>query len=353
MRLARFVAHRQSDARAFLTARRGLRVATNRKRLLIPNVMGEGGRKLLMARDDVEVVPFPTTIESGDFQALLAAGDVDGAILGLTRFGEAECALTPALQVVARIGVGYDAIDVGALTRRRVPLMLVGTANSSSVAEHALFLMLALAKRAAELDALVRAGRWGERLTALPMDLIGKTVLVVGFGRTGTRVAKRCLAMEMNVIVYDPYLPPASMQTAGCEPVSDLEAALPRADFVTVHCPKTSETIGMFGAARLGCMKKTAYLVNTARGGIVEETALYAALTAGTIAGAGIDVFEQEPPAPDHPLLRLANVVMSPHMAGVTRESIDRMAVQAAKNVLSVFDGNPIRENAVNPEVFG
>jgi D-3-phosphoglycerate dehydrogenase len=329
-------------------------VATNRKRLLVPNVMGAGGRKVLDARDDVEVVPFPTTISSSDFHALLQAdGEVNGVILGLTRFGEVECALGRAMQVVARIGVGYDAIDVPALTRRRIPLMLVGTANSSAVAEHALSLMLALAKRAAELDALVRAGRWAERLTALPIDLLGKTVLVIGFGRTGTRVAKRCLAMEMNVIVYDPYLPAESVRAAGCEPISDLDAALARADFVTIHCPKSAETIGMFGAARLQRMKQTAYLVNTARGGIVEESALHAALTKGTIAGAGIDVFDPEPPASDHPLLGLANVISSPHMAGVTRESIDRMAVQAARNVLSVLDGKPIRENAVNPEVFG
>ena len=142
------------------------------------------------------------------------------------------------------------------------------------------------------------------------------------------------------------------MRAAGCEPVSDLDAALPGADFVTIHCPKTPETIGMFGAARLPRMKKTAYLVNTARGGIVDESALHAVLTERTIAGAGIDVLEQEPPAPDHPLLRLPNVIFSPHMAGVTRESIDRMAAQAAKNALSVLDGNPIRENVVNPEVF-
>jgi D-3-phosphoglycerate dehydrogenase / 2-oxoglutarate reductase len=315
--------------------------------------MGEGGRNLLIARDDIEAVPFPNTISSSDFHAFLReGGEVNGVILGLTRFGEAECALGRGLQVVARIGVGYDAIDVPALTRRHIPLMLVGTANSSSVAEHALFLMLTLAKRAGELDALVRAGRWAERLTAVPIDLLGKTVLVIGFGRTGTRVARRCLAMEMNVIVYDPYLPAASVRAAGCQPISDLDAALPRADFVTIHCPKTAETIGMFGAARLQRMKKTAYVVNTARGGIVEEPALHAALTEGTIAGAGLDVFDPEPPAPDHPLLQLANVISSPHMAGVTRESIDRMAVQAACNVLSVLDGNPIRENAINPEVF-
>jgi D-3-phosphoglycerate dehydrogenase / 2-oxoglutarate reductase len=316
--------------------------------------MGVGGRKVLDARDDVEVMPFPTTISSGDLHALLqAGGEVNGAILGLTRFGEAECALARGLQVVARIGVGYDAIDVPALTRRRIPLMLVGTANSSAVAEHALFLMLALAKRASELDALVRAGRWAERLSAVPTDLFDKTVLVIGFGRTGSRVARRCLAMEMKVIVYDPYLPPESLRAAGCEPISDIDAALPRVDFVTIHCPKNTETIGMLGAARLRHMKKTAYLVNTARGGIVDESALHAALTEGMIAGAGIDVFDPEPPAPDHPLLKLANVVTSPHMAGVTRESIDRMAVQAAYNVLSVLDGKPIRENAVNLEVFG
>ena len=327
-------------------------MASNKKRVVIPNVIGEGGRKLLLAREDIEVVPFPATIASGDFHALLKSGDVDAAILGVIRFGEAECALARGLQVVARIGVGYDAIDVGALTRRRIPLMLVGTANSSSVAEHALFLMLALARRAAELDALVRGGRWAERLKTLPVDLLGKSVLIVGFGRTGARVARRCLAMEMNVLVYDPYLPAEHMRAAGCEPVSDLDAALPGADFVTIHCPKTPETIGMFGAARLPRMKKTAYLVNTARGGIVDESALHAVLTERTIAGAGIDVLEQEPPAPDHPLLRLPNVIFSPHMAGVTRESIDRMAAQAAKNALSVLDGNPIRENVVNPEVF-
>ena len=327
-------------------------MAGNRKRIVVPSSMGAGGRRLLDGRDDVEVVAFPPAISAADFQTLLRSGEVHGAILGLTRFGEAECALARGLGVVARIGVEYDAIDVPALTSRRVPLMLVGTANSSSVAEHALFLMLTLAKRGAELDTLVRAGRWAERVTAMPVDLFGKTVLVVGFGRTGTRVAKRCLAMEMTVLVHDPYLPAEAMRAAGCEPVADLDAALPRADFVTIHCPRNAETIGMFGAARLGRMKKTAYLVNTARGGIVDEGALHAALTAGTIAAAGIDVFDPEPPPPDHPLLRLANLVTSPHMAGVTRESMERMAVQAANNVLSVFDGKPIRENAVNPEVF-
>jgi D-3-phosphoglycerate dehydrogenase / 2-oxoglutarate reductase len=126
-----------------------------------------------------------------------------------------------------------------------------------------------------------------------------------------------------------------------------------RADFVTIHCPKTPETIGMFDAARLKRMKPTAYLVNTARGGIVDEAALHAALTGGVIAAAGLDVLDREPPDPDNPLLKLANVITAPHMAGVTRESMDRMAIQAVRNVLSVFDGRPIVENIINPEVLG
>jgi D-3-phosphoglycerate dehydrogenase len=185
------------------------------------------------------------------------------------------------------------------------------------------------------------------------VDLYEKTVLIVGFGRIGTRTAKRCLAMEMTVLVYDPYVKPEAVRAAGCEPVSDLDAALPRADFVTIHCPKTPETVGMFNAARLKRMKRTAYLVCTARGGIIDETALHKALSDGTLPAAALDVFDREPPDPANPLFKLPNVILSPHIAGVTAESMERMAVEAAKNVLSVFDGAPRKENAVNPEVFG
>jgi D-3-phosphoglycerate dehydrogenase len=328
-------------------------MASNRKRVLVPNIMGAAGWEVLKRRDDVETAVFPTTISATDFNALLRSdGEVNGVILGLTRFGETECAGARGLQVVARIGVGYDTVEVPALTRRRVPLMVVGTANSPTVAEQALFMMMALARRGAELDRLVRAGRWSERLSALPIDLMNKTLLIVGFGRIGTRTAKRCLAMEMQVLVYDPYVPADQVRAAGCEPVADLDAVLPRADFVSIHCPRTPETEALFNAARLERMKPTAYLVNTARGGIVDEAALHAALTGGIIAGAGIDVFDREPPAADNPLLKLDNVITAPHMAGVTRESVDRMAAQAVRNVLSVFDGKPIRENVINPEVL-
>jgi D-3-phosphoglycerate dehydrogenase len=329
-------------------------MATNKKKIFITESMSEQGRALLKARDDIEIVEFPNMISARDFEAMLMAqAPVHGVALGATRFGEPELQASGDMKVVTRIGVGYDAVDVPALSRRNVPLMVAGTANSPSVAEQALFMMLTLAKRAVEMHSLVRDNRWAARLGMLPYDLFGKTVLIVGFGRIGTRTAKRCLAMEMNVQIYDPYKTAAEITAAGCEPVTDLDAALPKADFVSIHCPKTPETVGMFNAARLQRMKATAYLINTARGGIVEEAALYDALVSGKLAGAGLDVFEQEPPAAGHSLFELPNVIMAPHVAGVTREAVDRMSEQTARNILSALDGEPIRQNVINQDVLG
>jgi D-3-phosphoglycerate dehydrogenase / 2-oxoglutarate reductase len=328
--------------------------ATNKKKILVTESMSPQGRDLFRERDDIELVEFPNMISAKDFEAMLRQhAPVHGVALGGTRFGEPELEASQDMRVVTRIGVGYDAVDVPALSRRKVPLMVAGTANSPSVAEQAMFMMLWLAKRAVEMHTLVKNGQWATRLGLLPYDLYGKTVLIVGFGRIGTRTAKRCLAMEMNVLIYDPYKPAAEIKAAGCEPVGDLDAALPRADFVSVHCPKTPETVGMFNAARLKLMKKTAYLVNTARGGIVEETALYDALSSGKLAGAGLDVFEQEPPPAGHSLFELPNVIIAPHVAGVTIEAVDRMSAQTARNILSVLDGEPIRQNVINQDVLG
>jgi D-3-phosphoglycerate dehydrogenase len=329
-------------------------MATNKKKIFITESMSQQGRALLRERDDIEIVEFPNMISATDFELLLRQqAPVHGVALGATRFGEPELEASRDMKVVTRIGVGYDAVDVPALSRRQIPLMVAGTANSPSVAEQALFMMLTLAKRAVEMHALVKDGNWSSRLGKLPYDLFGKTVLIVGFGRIGTRTAKRCLAMEMNVLVYDPYKSAAEIVKAGCEWVADLDAALPHADFVSIHCPKTSDTVGMFNAPRLKRMKPTAYLINTARGGIIEEPALYDALVSGELAGAGLDVFEQEPPPLGHSLFELPNVIIAPHVAGVTREAVDRMSEQTARNILSALDGEPIRQNVINQDVLG
>jgi D-3-phosphoglycerate dehydrogenase len=332
----------------------GQEMATNKKKILVTESMSQQGRALLDEREDIELIEFPNMISAKDFEAMLKAqAPVHGVALGSTRFGETELEASRDIKVVTRIGVGYDAVDVPALSRRKVPLMVAGTANSPSVAEQALFMMLMLAKRAVEMHSIVKQGQWASRLGKLPFDLFGKTVLIVGFGRIGTRTAKRCLAMEMNVLIYDPYKAASEIKAAGCEPAGDLDAALPRADFVSIHCPKTAETVAMFNAARLKRMKPSAYLINTARGGIVEEKALHEALVSGQLAGAGLDVFEQEPPAMGHSLFALPNVIMAPHVAGVTREAVDRMSEQTARNILSALDGAPIRQNVINPDVLG
>lgn len=328
-------------------------MATNKKKLLIVESMAPGGWALFRERSDIEAIEFSNTISAADFNALLKQhAPVNGVALGGTGFGPNEIESSGEMMVVARIGVGYDAVDVAALSAKKIPLMTTGIANSPSVAECALFMMLALAKRAAELDHLVKSGDWTRRLKAIPYDLLGKTVIVVGFGRIGTRLVKRLVAMEMKVQVYDPFKSSTDINASGAEHIADLDAALPHADFVSLHCPKSPETVNFFAAARIAKMKPTAFLINTARGGIVNERDLHAALVAGTIAGAGIDVFEKEPPPSDNPLFKLSNVITAPHVAGVTREALDRMGLQTAKNMLSALDGTPIRENVINQDVL-
>ncbi len=325
-------------------------MATNRKLVLVPHTMGRAGTDLLSSRDDIEMKTYPADISQAALLPLL--GEAAGIALSGTPYRQTELDASPAIEVVARIGVGYDAVEVPALTRRGVPLMTAGTSNSTSVAEHALYFIMTLAKRGPAMDALVRDGHWTQRHAALPAELAGKTVLIVGFGRIGTRSARRCAAMEMTVLIHDPYVSPDVIRAAGYEPVGDLDADLARADFVSIHCPKNPETVGMFNAARLARMKRGAAIVNTARGGIIDEKALLAALASGHISGAGLDVLDEEPTPTDNPLLKLPQVITSPHMAGVTTESVAGMARTTAENILSVLDGHPIRAHAVNPEVF-
>jgi D-3-phosphoglycerate dehydrogenase len=325
-------------------------MASNRKKVMLPHTMGREGVDRLRARDDIEIVGYPTHIVQSDLLPMLS--DVAGIALGGTPFRQAEMDASPVMQVVARIGVGYDAVEVPGLTARRVPLMVAGTANSTSVAEHAFHLMMALAKRSRALDGMVRKGAWGDRHAGLPIELADKTVLIVGFGRIGTRSARRCLGFDMHVLIYDPYVPAETITSAGCERASNLDAALPRADFISIHCPKNQETVNMFNADRFARMKHGAFIVNTARGGIIDEPALHAALLSGQVGGAGLDVFESEPTPLNNALLALDTVITSLHMAGVTTESVAGMAVVTAENILSVLDGNPNRDNVINHEVL-
>ena len=328
----------------------GPNTGKNRKKVLIVGRMPEAGIAVLKARDDVDYeIVTDDTVPS--LHPKLA--DANAVTLGATPFRQAELDVAPGMMVVARLGVGFDAVEIPALNKRKIPLMTTGTANSVSVAEHAMYMLLASARLVKKYDRFVREQGWLQRLSDLPADLAGKKILVVGIGRIGSRTVKRCVAFDMEVFVLDPNVSAADIEKAGATKVTDLKAILPKVDFVSVHCPKAPETIDMFNSETLGLMKSDAFLVNTARGGIVNEDALFEALSAGKLRGAGLDVLDKEPPDPANKLFTLENVIFSPHMAGVTKEASDRMAVTAIENILSVFDGRPNASNVVNKEVLG
>ena len=320
-----------------------------KKRIMVQMPLTDGICSVLDARKDVEAVQFTQLSEDNILQHV---GEYDAAILSITPFTARIIDKADKMQIVARHGVGYDAVDVPALTKKGIPLAVVGTANSVTVAEHALFFILALAKRAILFDREVRKGNWDIRYNHIGFDIADKKVLVLGLGRIGRRLVPMLNAMGMDVFVYDPYVLQDTIVTSGATPVEDWRAALPDMDFVSVNCPKNEETNGMIGTAELASMKKTAFVVNTARGNIVDESALYHALKNGSIAGAGIDPFVVEPAGPNEPLFELDNIIVSPHSAGVTKESLFRMGAAAAQNILDQFDGRLNPENVINKEVL-
>jgi D-3-phosphoglycerate dehydrogenase len=259
------------------------------------------------------------------------------------------------LRVVGRHGVGLDTVDIPAATRLGVAVVHAPGSNSQAVAEHALMLMLASVKRTLLIDKLTRGGDWGAKRNAGASEgnteLAGKTLGIVGVGNIGRRVAKFAGAIGMRVLGYDKYVPDDEVRRRGAEPVKSLEELLPQVDVLTCHTPLTPETKHMIGEKTLALMKPGAIYINTSRGPVQDERALFEALTRGRLAAAGLDVWEDEPTPRDNPLLNLENVVCSSHVAGVTREANRQMAVQVAGEMLRVLRGER-PEVLVNPEVW-
>ncbi len=256
----------------------------------------------------------------------------------------------PELLAVSTYGAGYDTVDVAACTRAGVAVMNQAGSNAGAVAEHTLGLMLGLSKRIAESDRRLRRGERFTRVDAMGFDLMGRTLGVVGIGHTGGRVAQLAAAFGMSVLATDPYVAPEEIVRRGAEPVS-LPELMQRADVVSLHCPLDATTEGMIAAAEFASMRKGALFITTARGGIHDEVALGRALRSGHLGGAGLDVWATEPPATDHPLLTLENVLATHHTAGVTVDSRRQMATMAASQILEVaYGGRPAR--LINPEVW-
>jgi len=261
----------------------------------------------------------------------------DGLVIRTQPMSAETVARANRLKIVSRHGVGYDAIDLASLNNRQIALAVVGDVNSVSVAEHAMMLLLATAKKALRADRSVRAGDWGWRNLLEAREIAGKRLLILGFGRIGQKLARMASGFDMEVRAYDPFLEQKGWPEGPVGLVSDLSIGLGWADAVSVNVPKAADAI--IGANELAAMKPSAILINTSRGGVIDETALIAALKSGALAGAGLDVFDDEPPKPDNPLLALDQVVLSPHIAGLTAECAERMAVSSVQNVLDFFLG--------------
>ncbi len=311
----------------------------------------------LTARGDVTLERIENEATRADAAAVLAtahAYQIGAARDEIARHWHATDALlaeTPSLLAVSSNGAGYDTIDLSACTRAGVLAVNQAGGNREAVAEHALGMMLALSKRIVEVDRRMRSAPGIARDDYMGRDINGRTVGIVGLGHVGSRIAELCRGLfAMTVLAYDPYVDAAQMAARGAEKVT-LEELLARSDFVSLSCPRTAETRGMIGAGEFALMQPHAYFITTARGGIHDEAALAAVLERRGIAGAGLDVWDPEPPAPDHPLLRLDTVIASPHTAGVTHEARATMARIAAEQMLAILDGQrPPR--LLNPEVW-
>jgi D-3-phosphoglycerate dehydrogenase len=254
------------------------------------------------------------------------------------------------LRVVGRAGVGVDNIDVAGATARGIVVMNAPDGNTITTAEHTLALLIALARRVPQANASLRAGRW-ERKRFIGVELQGKTLGIIGLGRIGRTVAARARGFGMNILAYDPFIAPGQARDLELE-VASLDELFARADFITVHTPLTNETRGLIGAQAFSKMKRGVRIINCARGGLVDERALLSAIKEGTVAGAALDVFEQEPPAPDDPLLALEEVIATPHLGASTKEAQEGVAVTVAEQMRDYLLTGALR-GAVNVPALG
>ena len=260
--------------------------------------------------------------------------DVDGILLRTTRLDKEILQHCDNLKIISRHGVGYDNVDLDFLNENKIALCITSTSNAVSVAEHVLSFFIYLTKNLSLSDSLVKEGNF-EKRSNLPnfFELYKKKVLIIGFGRIGKEVAKRCLGFDMEVYVYDPFLDNEIIIRNQCIPI-EKNQGLAIADFITIHLPLNGDTKNFISQTELNLMKKNSILVNTSRGGIVNENDLCIALESKKIQGAGMDVFVSEPPESSHPFFKLDNILLTPHNAALTLECRERMSLEASQNIV-------------------
>lgn len=315
--------------------------------ILVAGKLHSAGRALLDAAPGM-AVRYIEDISEASYAPQI--GWADALLIRTQPLSAATVAKAEKLRIVSRHGVGYDAVDVAALNERGIALAVCGDVNSTSVAEHAAMMILAATKRALRADKSVRQGPWDWRNALKSQDLRGRNLLLLGYGRIGRQVATMMSGFGMEIRAYDPFLLQQGWPEGPAAPAPDLTEALTWADIISVSLPRAEKPL--IATAEFAHMKDGAILVNTARGGIVDEAALISALSSGKVAAAGLDVFEDEPPRPDNPLLGFDQVLLSPHIAGVTDGAAIRMALGSAQNILDFFAGKIDPKLIVNAEML-
>ena len=318
-----------------------------KQKILIVQPIHERGVRVFDERFDVRVASDPSVAT-----VLKEIRGVAGVVVRTAPFPGEIIEAADALKVIGRHGVGVDNIDVKAATEKGIVVVYTPNANATSVAEHTITAIGALAKRAVSYDRATREGRWEIRNSYKAVDLDGKILGLVGIGRIGSMVARRvAAAYNMKVIAFDPYIRPETADRMGVSLLARMDDVFRQADVVSLHTPLTPETRGLVNEAKLRLMKPTSFLINFSRGEVVDEKALCMALRSGVIAAAAIDVYDPEPPLRDNPLFALENILLSPHSAALTEECVIRMATGAAEGIVDVLSGKK-PQYIVNPDVY-
>lgn len=277
--------------------------------------------------------------------------DADAILLRLQSFPKSLIDLCPKLKILSRNGVGYDRIDIPELTKRKIPLTIVGDVNSSSVAEHTIMLILDLIKNTKKHDQMVRDGNWKDRDLLISNDFEGKRILIVGFGRIGQKVAKIADSFGAKIIVFDPFISNKNTLPIDYQLIDTLDSGLKQSDIITLHAPGTTKPL--ITEREISLMHKDAIIINTSRGSHIDLDALGRAIEEKSIKAAGLDVFPEEPPnIKEHKLFKLKNILFTPHIAGLSNDCASRMALNSSQNIIDALNGSLKSEFVINKEVL-
>ena len=318
------------------------------KKILVTGPDLDPSAAALVQDHGYETVHTPAYADSDVISRLLVETGAEGIVSRMGRLDADVLEKAPKLRVISKHGVGVDNIDLQAAASRGIPVLVATGANAVSVAEHAIALMLATVKRILPLDAGLRASRW-EKAGFLGRELAGSRLGLLGMGSIAQATGRIAKGIGLNLIGYDPYADNDVFERLGVKRCSSLEELLEQSDVLSLHCPLTDQTRQILNAEAIARMPEGSYVINTARGGLIDEDALLAAIQSGHLAGAGLDTFAVEPPQANHPFFSENRIIVTPHIGGVTREAGARVGVEAVRGIFQVLDGQPVaRERIAN-----